>query len=47
VRHGCQRQRGLEITTLVGAERIWREAKGIPTPVLVAGSRTASIASGP
>jgi L,D-transpeptidase ErfK/SrfK len=31
----------------IGAERIWREAKGIPTPVLVAGSHTASIASGP
>ena len=31
----------------IGAERIWREAKGIPTPVSVAGSRTASIASGP
>jgi hypothetical protein len=27
----------------IGAERIWREARGIPTPVSVAGSRTASL----
>ena len=31
----------------IGAERTWREAKGIPTPVLVAGSRTASLTPGP
>jgi L,D-transpeptidase ErfK/SrfK len=29
----------------IGAERTWREARGIPTPVLVAGSRTASLAT--
>ena len=27
----------------IGAERTWREARGIPTPVSVAGSRTASL----
>ena len=27
----------------IGAERTWREARGIPTPVLVAGSRTAAL----
>lgn len=27
----------------IGAERIWREARGIPAPVSVAGSRTASV----
>ena len=28
----------------IGAERAWREAKGIPTPVSVAGSRAAALA---
>jgi L,D-transpeptidase ErfK/SrfK len=27
----------------IGAERVWREAKGIPSPVSVAGSRTAAL----
>ncbi|MGH8197875.1 MAG: L,D-transpeptidase family protein [Steroidobacteraceae bacterium] len=27
----------------IGAERTWREARGIPTPVTVAGSRTAAV----
>ena len=31
----------------IGAERTWREAKGIPTAVSIAGSRTASAASAP
>jgi L,D-transpeptidase ErfK/SrfK len=31
----------------IGAERTWREARGIPTPVSVAGSRTTSLGSGP
>ncbi len=30
----------------IGAERTWREARGIPTPVSVAGSRTAALAPG-
>lgn len=30
----------------IGAERTWREARGIPTPVSVAGSRTVSLATG-
>ncbi len=30
----------------IGAERIWREARGVPTPVSVAGSRTASLENG-
>jgi L,D-transpeptidase ErfK/SrfK len=29
----------------IGAERTWREARGIPTPVSVAGSRTAALES--
>jgi L,D-transpeptidase ErfK/SrfK len=31
----------------IGAERAWREARGVPTPVSVAGSRAAALASGP
>ena len=31
----------------IGAERTWREAKGIPTAVSIAGSRTASATSAP
>ena len=31
----------------IGAERTWREARGVPTPVSVAGSRTVALPSAP